>query len=500
MNIVIRPARPLHSLLSWSHSLLILAVLSVFSALLYWGARSYLYDELDRHLHRDAEAAQQALFVQTDQWQMRPIEHASDDPFDTEPFFELWNRAGQLLFLPKAHPLLEATRSKRKTPAAGKRRYDTLIVLAAHPVRVAIEPMQVQGQPMVLRVYRSEKDLQAHLWVLKSGLIAALVACSALAAALSWWLTRRALVPLQNLVTTLEQARSAPQWLALRMPPLQGSSEVQALGNSIEMLRQRLQDSYSQLDDFAADCAHELRTPLAALQSHCERLSKSNTSHAAADSALPLGDALQQIDRMAMLIERLLSLARATPVATNSSVGQEEGQPIDLVAVVQHVAELMRPVHEERQQRLQVVCPELQITVQRVWLEQILFDLLHNASRYAPAGSDVWLRVQAAEIGTGAKAVLKPKTLWLDVSDTGSGASDSVLKASGISFEADVKTARDSNRNLGTTYPTSSSGTGLGLKLAQRMAQRLGGELTALRSTDRLGFTLRLVLPYLHQS
>ena len=491
-----RPARPLRSLLSWSHSALILAVLIVFSALLYWGAQNYLYDELDRHLHRDAEAAQQALFMQSSQWQVRPIEHASDDPFDTEPFFELWDSTGLLLFVPKTHPLLEATRSQRRIPAAGARRYGTLSELAAHPVRMAVEPMQVQGQPMVLRVYRSEKDLQTHLWSLRFGLIAALIACSALAAALSWWLTRRALAPLQSLVQTLEQARSAPQWLALRMPALQGSSEVQALGSSIEMLRQRLQESYSQLDAFAADCAHELRTPLAALQSHCERWSKSHANSRAkdaTDSALPIDDVLQQIDRMAMLIERLLSLARASPAAFSASAGEEQASPIDLAAVVHHVADLMRPVHEERQQRLHVVCPPLHIPVQRVWLEQILFDLLHNASRYAPANSDVWLKVQTSTAINARKSLHlhAAHELWLDVSDAGVGPSDVVLQASGIACTSETPRVPSV---AGVASLSTPGGTGLGLKLAQRMAQRLGGELVALRHADSQGFTLRLIL------
>ena len=91
--------RSLRYQLSISLSALLAALLLLFSLFVFTVARNYLYGELDRHLHRDAEAVQQSLsWDGAADWRMQAIKHAEDDPFDTEPHFEVWSYTGEKLY------------------------------------------------------------------------------------------------------------------------------------------------------------------------------------------------------------------------------------------------------------------------------------------------------------------------------------------------------------------------------------------------------------------
>jgi two-component system heavy metal sensor histidine kinase CusS len=319
---------------------------------------------------------------------------------------------------------------------------------------------------MVLRVYRSERTLKLQLSRLAQGLVVALVVIATLTAWLSWFFTRRALMPLRALVQSLEQTQSPAHWLAFDMRQRPSSSEVQALLRSIEGLGERLKESYSQLDGFAAQCAHELRTPLSVLQTRCEWLLRSGQPPKHDE----LGALLEQIDRMALLVDRLLSLAH-----TPAQIAAERMSRVDLAQLAERVVANMCPVMEERDQTLTLISVPAWTHTDEILVEQMLMDLLHNTSLYAPASSVVTLRV-AANKGNSELAstgeLLSNSSTSISISDAGSGPDRMWLERAGVKWQGQAPVNLLAESQV-------AHGTGLGLRFVARSMQLLGGSIHA---------------------
>jgi signal transduction histidine kinase len=458
----------LHQQMSWIHGLLILLLLMVFSAALYLTAKNLLYSDLDHQLHRDAEAAQQALIWSGRSWQERVVSHPEGDPFDTDPFFEVWSTDGVLEYTSITQATLaRKAQSLRLGRPGNERQYFSLQAVDSpnsSTLRVGVEPMRIAQRDAVLRVYRSERALKSQLSRLALGLAAALVLIAALAAWLSWFFTRRALMPLQALVQSLEQTQSPAHWLAMDMRQRPSSSEVQALLRSIEGLGERLRESYAQLDGFAAQCAHELRTPLSALQTRCEWLLRSGQPPQRDE----LGALLEQIDRMALLVDRLLSLAH-----TPAQIAAERMGRIDLGQLTERVVANMRPVLEEREQTLLLQSAPAWTHTDAVLVEQILMDLLHNASLYAPARSVVAVEVTASHSNPAFfSEPASSSTASISITDSGFGPASTWLERAGIPWQGQAPSP-------GSAAGLAAHGTGLGLRFVARTMHLLGGSIQA---------------------
>ena len=456
--------------LSLGLALLLTSLLLVFSVFVFSAARSYLYGELDRHLHRDAETVQQSLSWdgRTD-WQMQTIRHTEDDLFDTEPHFEVWSLSGQKLYqrsMPTQASLGALADLDIVFSVPEQRRSYQSVKSREADIRLGIESMQLTGSGgphgVLIRVFRSEAALQSQLRALALGLAAATLAVVALGAALSAWLTQRALRPLGKLVVQVEAIGSTPANAPMMdLRSAGGSSEVCALGVSFSQMLVRLEASHAQLDGFAADCAHELRTPLAALRAQGEQLLASAATPAQSQS---MADMLESTDRMTVLINRLLGLARA-----ESNVQTLELQALDLMLVARQTADILMPVLEENGQTLTLAGKPSRALADATWLQHIVMDLLHNSTRYAPPGSRVTLRVWQ----DGPEAVLS-------VEDQGHGLSQAVRQRTGIHL---LTPSSATGVELACTIQHPDS-TCLGLVIAARLAKLQGGRLTARRLSE----------------
>jgi len=132
-------------------------------------------------------------------------------------------------------------------------------------------------------------------------------AIAPLLGALIWWTVGVSLAPLRRVATEVKQ-RSANALEPLTDP---GSPvEIAPLTGAINALLERLQASFSAQRAFVADAAHELRSPLTALQLQLGVLDRAadDATRRAAFDALSAG-----IDRASRLVEQLLTLARSEP-------------------------------------------------------------------------------------------------------------------------------------------------------------------------------------------
>jgi two-component system sensor histidine kinase QseC len=267
-----------------------------------------------------------------------------------------------------------------------------------------------------------------------------------LVALLLWWALRRGLNPLVRLsrdVAALDGLGGQRLDTAHRFHEF--SSTVRAINTLVDSLQAQARRER----EFASDVAHELRTPLAAMS-----LQASAAQHDPSPERLALLEA--NALRAGNILSQLLELARAQRDGT----GREAWKDLSLgdVAaglIASHAQEGFESDHE-----LSLEQPEQPVVLhaQPMLLELSLRNLIENALRHTPAGTQVVVEV------------------WQNASEVGVSVSDDGQRA-------------DAPRPAQAPV---SSGLGLGLRLVQRLAEQLGATLH--RDTGEAPMTTRFTL------
>jgi two-component system NtrC family sensor kinase len=211
--------------------------------------------------------------------------------------------------------------------------------------------------------------------------------------------------------------------------------------------------------EVAASLAHELRNPLAGVQ-----MTLSNLRGEIGDEELErrLGLAMQELDRLAGLLNERLSEARHTP---------ETPSPLHLRSLVDDLLSLMRYQVPEKIHLVSDVAGEFDCALPRDRLRQALLNLVLNAVHALGPGPGT----------VGISAHRDGERLVVEVSDDGPGFPPEVVESGPRPF---VTRCED-------------GGTGLGLAIVRRLALDLGGEI-ALENLEPHGARVRLVLPCSH--
>ncbi len=266
----------------------------------------------------------------------------------------------------------------------------------------------------------------------------------------------RALNPLNRLARDVAD-RSADKLSALA--PDDVPSEVTPLVAALNRLFMRVARVLENERRFTADAAHELRTPLAAIkvQTQVARLSGDATRRAHALAQIESG-----VDRATRLVEQLLRLARLDPLFKLPNP-----QRLDLLQLVEgtidHVLAANPALTQSVRHELTPAAPS--VLGDRDLLEIALRNLIDNAIRYTPAGSEIVIRLDEA---CGA---------CLSVCDDGPGVSNELLARLGERFVR-------GHDNL-------VEGNGLGLAIVARIMELHGGRFEG-QNRPAGGFSARL--------
>jgi two-component system phosphate regulon sensor histidine kinase PhoR len=224
--------------------------------------------------------------------------------------------------------------------------------------------------------------------------------------------------------------------------------------------------------DFVANASHELRTPLAALTGFIETLLGPAKNDAKATERF-LQVMMEQAQRMRRLIDDLLSLSRAEMRVHHRPTGTA-----DLVDVVRHAADAMRPLAEERSVILSLDPSEdgpVTVTGDHDELVQVVQNLVENAIRYGGSGGKVDLSLERRQ-GSRPQAAIHVK-------DYGPGiAAEHIPRLTERFYRVDVGASREMK------------GTGLGLAIVKHILTRHGGELE-VKSQPGRGARFTIVFP-----
>ena len=462
-----RPTLSVRTRLTLWYSAVLLAIVVTIGALSYSWLRFGLLQDLDASLLTVAEVVKDVE---------APARAAGDHdallrellgPELSDKFFHLLDPEGRPRVSsparrPDALPLSSATRARA---ARGQNTFETVALADAEPVRVLTRPIVREGRVveivqvgMLLRRARATLDRYLDTLIV---LIPIGVGLAALGGAM---IAQVALRPLDRMTRTAR--RISAEDLSQRVERPRTGDELDRLAETMNDMLARLEQAFSQSRRFAADAAHELRTPLAALRGSIEVALRGARSPE--EYRRVLASDLEEVERLIRLSEDLLLLSRsmAGPEPTRAMVDLE---PL-LLEVLDVGARLGQPAGVSV--RIESAAPA-SVRGDAAALRRALVNLVENGIKYTPRGGKVELSLSA---GAGTAAV--------EVSDTGIG-----IEA------ADAERIFDPFVRLDAARSRDTGGAGLGLVIARSIVAAHGGTL-AVDSRPGSGsrFTIRLPL------
>lgn len=279
-----------------------------------------------------------------------------------------------------------------------------------------------------------------------------------------YWLMRRALSPLDEIASGAERITSHNLNERLLVP--RSDDELERLALALNQMIARLDESFQYIRRFTADASHELRTPLTVLRGELEALTQ--RPHLQAETRETLGSALEETERLARIVESLLTISRL-----DAGEAQMERVSFDLAELTSATVEQMRLLAEDR--NLTLSCEtEGSVTIEgdRARLKQVIVNLVDNAIKYTPTGGAVSVTVG-----------LENQHAVLQVADNGTGIP---VEAQAHLFERFYRVDKARSRQMG--------GTGLGLAIVKSIVTAHGGQVL-VQSREGKGSRFRVELP-----
>lgn len=297
----------------------------------------------------------------------------------------------------------------------------------------------------------------------------------------TYFLTKKALTPLQKLTSEVSQIQAQNLSTQLEVP--NSKDEIAQLTSSFNEMLTRLDNAFSTQKQFSANAAHELRTPLAVLQTNLEVFEKKQEPEMVEYRQL-FTMIKEQTARLSQLVGTLLDMTNLKSVPRTDHVSLEELVDevfcdLDPVAEKAGISihfddsssqDLYTDVHTPDASALNNNI--LNITGSYVLLYRAVYNLVENAIKYNRPNGSVTVSVKEKN---GQAIIL--------VKDTGIGISPENQKKI---FDPFFRVDKSRSRAMG--------GAGLGLALVDSIAREHGGSVKVLESNEK-GSIIALMLP-----
>jgi heavy metal sensor kinase len=335
------------------------------------------------------------------------------------------------------------------------------------PLRVHTEIAVVNGQSYSIQTATSMEDFNEANAKFRWFLIIAVPFLLALATAGGYFMSRRALAPVDAII---DAARNfGAQNLSSRLSVPQTGDELQRLSETLNGMLGRIEIAVARITQFTADASHELRTPLAIMRTRAELALRKQRSEA--EYREELQQLLEELERTSDLLERLMLLARAdsgAPILQFADVG--------LVGLLERVCAQAAMLADAKKIHFTSRLPQNPCSVHgdSQFLQRLFLILLDNAVKYTAPEGNVSVICEKAN-----------GTATVTVSDSGRGIPQADLPNIFERFyRADKARSRDSG------------GAGLGLAIAHWIAAAHHGTIE-VESIPEQGSTFLVRLPLL---
>ena len=333
--------------------------------------------------------------------------------------------------------------------------------VVTHHERVYLAgPVTIHGGsnpgPGVLVVSESLEPYESNRTEVLIGLIALGLVVTAGATAIAAWTMSRTLAPVEAMAGLAEDW--SERELDARFDDRGSENEIAHLGRTLNVLLDRVAGALRGEQRLTSELAHELRTPLTGIRGEAELALMSSAEPGTRER---LDRVVSLVDQMSSTITTLLAIARGEEeqVSTRTTVTEIISAALASTSSREKAIEIRR---EDR------TSDDLRVNATTESAVRALSPLIENAVQHA---------VEQVTITVGDS----PRTVGITVSDDGPG-----LPADGgdpeLLFAAGARAAE-------------STGAGLGLALARRVARTLGGDVTVTSERAPTSFTLRLPRP-----
>lgn len=360
---------------------------------------------------------------------------------------------------------LPLSQEARENAEAGLPTLETIEGMGEYPVRVLTRPVIQAGRVISLaQVGMSLESLyetRRRFILIMAGLLPLGIL---LAGGGGWFLARRALAPVDRMSEAAR--RISAEHLTERLEGTGAGDELDRLATTLNAMLGRLDMAFRQIRQFSADASHELQTPLTILKGELEVALRTPRSPEAYQDHLR--SALEEVDRIARLVDGLLLLARA-----DAGVLRMDRRPLDLAVLVRDIYD-QTGILADKQNIMLDLGPVASVVIQgdHDRLRRLVLNLVDNGIKYTPAGGRVTISLQR----NGPWASLR-------VSDTGIG----------LTPEEEERVFQRFYRAT-DARARSQEGSGLGLCIAISIAEAHGGKIQ-VESDPKRGSTFTVLLP-----
>lgn len=312
-----------------------------------------------------------------------------------------------------------------------------------NPDGLSIEISDSQMSEFISRfsdeVYDVKADFGRNGWLIT-------IAVTIVSAAIAYFVSGQALKPLRKLSQQAEKIdQDSISDIRLNEDTVK---EFRQLSVSVNLMLDRLSESFATQRQFSGNAAHELRTPLAIMQTKLE-LFAAEHKNMEGDTAELVRSQAEQLDRLSKLVHTLLEMSNLSSAPRSDR--------IELAPLVDEIITDLAPLASQNDITMEQDCDNVVITGSDALIYRLVFNLIENAVKYNRQGGSVSVSVHKEN-----------NNAIVCVSDTGCGIPEECRESI---FQPFFRVDKSRSRQMG--------GVGLGLALVHDIAVLHGGSVRA---------------------
>jgi heavy metal sensor kinase len=456
-------------LAAW-YFLVLASGLAAFSVVAWYAARASIYHAIDDELRDRVRGVAKFMDLQTASLSIPEIrdefrEHSVLGPGGD--LFQVCDEAGEWLY--RSLPLESNGVPITRPGALDAPRFEASRV-EGRSLRFYSRRIEVNGKPYTVQVAAPMHEALEALDRFRILLLFAAPLLLIAASAGGYWLSTRALAPVDEISRTAQ--RISIENLADRLPVPPTGDQLQRLSETLNAMFARLETAVRRIAQFTADASHELRTPVTLIRTTAE-VALQRKDRAAKEYWEALRDILAESERTSQVVDSLMLLARA-----DSGKETLECAMADACTIVREAADQGEKLARNAGLEFTASLPGKTVPIQADSnaLRRALLILIDNAVKYTPKGGSVKVELETNQDFAIAS-----------VSDTGIGIS-----------KPDVAYIFDRFWRADKARSRQQGGAGLGLSIARWIVEMHRGSIE-VESQPGKGSKFRMQVPLDHE-